>query len=171
MYGGVGLAVLEITLEFLFTKKVHTLSKFNLFLISTLGGISIAFKDGLWFKLQPCFTGVGIGLFLIIRSLGGKGLLLEMMEELYQKVPPEEIVKKMEIHFGALFFVYGIFMAFVAVYGTSGQWVFWKTGGFYITFFIFAIIESFLIRRNMKKMQEQSQYFRSVLKSTSPKED
>lgn len=149
------LAVLELALEKVFVKKIHTISLFNFFLILFLGGLSLIGDEGIWFKLQPSFTGVGVGLFIFMQKLRGKSLFQDLMNEMPQKNNlPEDLMKTMELHIGCLFGVYGIFMAFVALYLETGQWVFFKTIGFYITFFIFLIGEMIFLRRSLKKRAE-----------------
>jgi len=168
---GVGLilAVIEIIIEKVFTKHVHTLSKFNFFLILFLGGISLLGDDGIWFKLQPLFTGIGISGFMIYRLIRGKGLLFEMMEIMPEDKPrpPEFIVQALEKHVAAFFLLYGFFMGGLAIWGTTDQWMFFKTIGLYIVFFVFLIVEMFLIRRAVAKFHRAQQQA-ELLKNTGP---
>ena len=155
--GGLILAILEIGVEYFYTKHVHTLSKFNFFLILGLGGISLLGDEGIWFKLQPMFTGVGISLFLFYRLfIRGEGLLVEMGHSMHEgKVAlPDFILDKMERDLAFLFFVYGSFMGVVAWRGSTDQWLFFKTVGFYIVFFLFAIIEVLLMRKSLKAFSQ-----------------
>lgn len=158
--GGLILSILEISLEYYFTKHVHTMSKFNFFLILFLGALSILGDDGIWFKLQPAFTGVGIASFLIYRLSLGKGMLIEMMDSMPNKAPiPEFIINSMEKHVAALFMLYGLFMVTVALWMSTDRWLFFKTIGFYIIFGIFMVFEMILIRLKMKK------YFENIKKA------
>ncbi|MDC1175648.1 septation protein IspZ, partial [Bacteriovoracaceae bacterium] len=127
--GGLALAVLEMILEKIFTKHVHGISKFNFYLILVLGGLSLIGDEGIWFKLQPSFTGVGIGLFIFFKLKFGEGLLQEMAKSLDKPIPPGGFFKTIETHMGLLFFFYGLFMAYVAINLTTGQWLFYKTAG------------------------------------------
>ncbi len=61
LIGGLVLATVEILLEKIFTKHVHAISKFNFYLVVVLGGIAFIGQEGIWFKLQPFFTGVLMG--------------------------------------------------------------------------------------------------------------
>lgn len=151
--GGLALAILEMILEKVFTKHVHGISKFNFFLILGLGGLSLLGDEGIWFKLQPCFTGVGIGLFIFFKLKFGSGLLEEMAKSLDRPIPPGDLFKTMELHMGLLFFFYGLFMAYVAFNFSTGQWVFYKTIGFYIAFAIFFVLELIYIRYKAKQLQ------------------
>lgn len=162
--GGLILAVIEVVIEKIFTKHVHTISKFNFFLIAFLGGISLLGDDGVWFKLQPFFTGLGMSAFMFYRLMRGKGLLLEMIESMPNKkniVLPDFIFISMEWHLSFFLLGYGIFMAVLAISGTTGQWAFFKTAGFYIVSFVFMIVEFILIRGKMKKLKSQEMLFQS----------
>ncbi len=151
--GGLILAIIEVILEKIFTNHVHTISRFNFFLILFLGGLSFLGEDGIWFKLQPCFTGIVMGSFFVYKVIRGKGLMQEMIED-YQfnkkTLPPKHVLKKLELHTGILLFIYGIFMGGVAIYAPTGYWIFFKTGGFYIVFLLFMVVEMIFIRRDIK---------------------
>jgi len=166
--GGLALAVLEISFEYFYTKHVHTLSKFNFFLILFLGGLSLIGDEGIWFKLQPAFTGVGIAAFMVFRLARGNGLMLEMMESFPNKPQvPDFIFKTMEKHMVALFGGYGLFMVFVALKLNTDHWLFFKTAGFYLAFGLFAVFEMVYMRLQIKKWHKNQQYAQ-VLKSMKP---
>ena len=152
--GGLALSVLELSLEYIFTKHLHTLSKFNFGLILFLGGISLLGDEGIWFKLQPAITGVVIGGFLLFKVLKGKGFFVEMMESMDKENIPTELIKPMEIHVAILFSVYGLFMAYVAFYFSTDRWLFFKTIGFYIVFAFFLFGEFIYLRWKVKKVAE-----------------
>ena len=86
--GGLALAILEISAEKIFIKHVHTISKANFFLILFLGGLSLLGDEGVWFRLQPAITGVGISSFMFYRLKIGKGLLEEFLGGLPLKSKP-----------------------------------------------------------------------------------
>lgn len=165
--GGLILAIAEIIFEKIYTKHVHTMSKFNFFLILFLGVLSLVGDEGVWFRLQPAFTGVGISAFLIYRLNVGEGMLWEMMESMNQKNrPPQFIMKDMEKHIACLFFLYGIFMAFVAVYAKTDLWLFWKTIGFYIVFIIFMVVEMFWMRKKIKQSLKNQMIANELLRES-----
>lgn len=165
--GGFCLALLEILLEKICTKHVHALSKFNFFLIIFLGVISFGEEDGLWFKLQPCLTGLGIGGYLLVRLYHGKSLMNEMLTSMGKQLPFEGIMEKMEIHLGIFFILYGLFMAGVAFFTSTGTWLFFKTAGFYLVTFVFFIAE-FLYTRFQIKRSIMNQQKAKVLQRFSP---
>ncbi len=149
------LAVVELIGEKIFTGKLHTLSVFNFFLIAFLGGISLIGNDGIWFKLQPAFTGIGIAGFLIFGVLKRKGLLLEMLEDMGK---PTEHVRpamfaRLEKHLAAFFGLYGLWMVGVAIRASTDTWLFFKTIGFYLAFGFFLIFEWWDMRRQVRKYQ------------------
>ncbi len=151
LIGGIILGTLELTLEKIFTKHIHALSKMNFFLIIGLGSISLLAADGIWFKLQPCFTGVVMGTIFFINNTKGKSYFYEIMESMNNQNLPKPYIMMLEKHMGIFLFFYGLFMAAVAFNLNTSQWLFWKTGGFYIAFFIFSIFDIVYIRKRIKK--------------------
>lgn len=147
LIGGIILGILEMILEKYFTGHVHTLSKVNIALIVVLGVISLIAKEGVWFRLQPTFTGIGISSFLIYKKLQGHSLMLDMLKDMGQ-VPPlsDETYKIMEWHMTLFLIAFAAWMARVAIYETTATWLFWKTGGFYIAFGAFMVLEMVYLR-------------------------
>lgn len=147
LVGGILLGGIEILLEKKFSGHVHTLSKLNIALIVFLGGISLLAKEGIFFKLQPTFTGVSIALYLVYKKLRNESLMLEMMKDLNQRPPmPEAFYKTLEWHLGLFLLTFAAFMVWVAMRESTATWLFWKTAGFYIAFGGFMVIEVFYIR-------------------------
>lgn len=162
LLGGLALAVVEIVLEKIFTKHIHKLSLFNLCLILFLGGLSLLGDEGIWFKLQPFFTGVVIGSLLLYSSFKGKGLMWETLEGLNRPLPPKEVWGNMEKRFSLFFILYGIFMGAVALTMDTGKWLFFKTAGFYIVSIAYCLVEVVLMRRRMIRWV-QNQHKKAVL--------
>lgn len=150
LIGGLILAVLEMTLEWLFTKHIHTLSKFNFFLILILGSIALIAKEGIWFKLQPAFTGVLMGGYLLYRCLKSKGLMLEMMEQMNNKNMNPIVISILEKNVAIFLILYGLFMVPIAFMASTSKWLFFKTAGFYIATLVFFIMNMLYIRRKLK---------------------
>lgn len=153
--GGIILGIIEMILEKYFTGSVHTLSKVNIVLIVILGVISLIAKEGVWFRLQPTFTGIGISGFLIYKKMIGHSLMLDMLKDMGQ-VPPlsENTYKIMEWHMTVFLLLFAAFMAKVAVYETTATWLFWKTGGFYIAFGAFMVLEMVYLRFVLRRKAE-----------------
>ena len=147
LIGGIVLGIIEMILEKYFTGYVHTLSKVNISLIVILGVISLLAKEGVWFRLQPTFTGVGVAGFLIYKKLQGHSLMLDMIKDMGQIPPlPEATYKLMEWHLTLFLLGFAAFMAKIAIYESTGTWIFWKTGGFYIAFGGFMAVEMIYLR-------------------------
>jgi intracellular septation protein len=160
--GGLALAILEIALERIFTKHVHKISIFNFVLILFLGGLSLLGDEGVWFKLQPFFTGLFMGGFITFKAFRGKGFMYEMLETFNPNPPPEPVWAPIERRLGLFLLVYGCFMGSLALWGTTDQWTFFKTIGFYIVFTILMVIEGFFMRKRMKDyFAEQQELLRS----------
>lgn len=171
LLGGLLLAFIELSFEWFFCKKLHTLSKVNFYLILFLGGISLLGDDGIWFKLQPAFSGICIGGFLTYKWLKDESLMYEMMISLNTKNPaPEFIVKMLEKHVSIFFILYGLFMGAVAFTFSTDVWIFFKTLGFYLIFFIFFIFEVIYMRILIRKV-EKNNYSRMILNSMRQSND
>lgn len=153
--GGTLLSILEISLEKLITKHVHKISWFNFFLIVGLGGISLLGDDGIWFRLQPCFTGVVMGIIIWWNLKKGKGLMEEMIALNQPQQNSHTDVRMLENHLAYFMFAYGIFMGFVAYYFSTGRWLFFKTIGFYISASIFMLFEFIYLLKKKKQQQEK----------------
>lgn len=155
LIGGILLGVIEMLLEKKFTGHVHTLSKLNIALVVILGGISLIAKEGVFFKLQPTFTGIALASYLVFKKIKKQSLMVEMLNDMKQKPPlPDEIYKIMEWHMCLFLIGFAAFMAYVALKETTATWLFWKTGGFYIVFGGFMVLEMVYIQwysRRLKK--------------------
>ena len=155
LIGGVCLGVVEMILEKKISGHVHTLSKLNLLLIVVLGGISFIAREGIFFKLQPTFTGIALGTFLIFKKIKNQSLMLEMLNDMKQRPPlPEIFYKKIELHLSLFLLGFALFMAWVALSLSTANWLFWKTGGFYLAFGGFMIFEMVYIRFFMKEIKK-----------------
>ncbi|AYF45438.1 intracellular septation protein A [Halobacteriovorax sp. BALOs_7] len=158
--GGLSLAILEIAFEKIFFKHIHSISKLNFVIILILGPISLIGKDGVWFKLQPFFTGIFLSSFLIFNLKRGKSLMLTMMKDMEKKVPmPEFIMEKIEYHLAFFLLINGIFMGYLAIYETTSTWAFFKSIGFYLVFLVFLVAEIFVIRKLFKKYMLEKMNF------------
>jgi len=149
---GLGLSVVEVSVEKWLNGHVHALSKLNFGIIVFLGLLAIFAKEGIWFKLQPTFTGVICGVWLSLNQKKGKTFLLEMMKDMGKSWPfPEEWLRSFEIHVIIFMFSYATFMAYWSFFGTTAQWAFWKTGGQYLCFGTFMALEFWWLRRKVKR--------------------
>jgi intracellular septation protein len=155
LIGGIALSVAEILFEKIYIGHVHQLSKFNFFLIVALGGFSLMEEDGVWFKFQPALSLWAVAAYMFLKILKGGSFIREMMAEAKPEapMPPEIIFKSMERNMVILFLVYGLWMAWLAIWGTTSMWVFSKTGGFFIVLALFLPIQFLANRKILKKEQ------------------
>jgi intracellular septation protein len=152
LIGGIALGLLEMALEKKLTGHVHTLSKLNVALIVVLGSVSLMAKEGVWFRLQPTFTGIAIAGFLVYKKIRKQSLMVEMLRDFKQTPPlPSEFYAQLEWHLCLFLIAFALFMAHVAVNLSTSTWVFWKTGGFYIVFGIFMVGEMIFLRHKLRK--------------------
>lgn len=155
LVGGMILGLLEMGFEKKFTGHVHTLSKLNVALILILGGIALVAKEGVWFKLQPTLTGLSIAGFLLYQKFRGQSLMLQMLTDMKRPVPlPSHVYKILEWHLTIFLVLFAFFMAHVAIYQSTANWLFWKTAGFYIVFAGFMFVEIFYLRWYLRRMRK-----------------
>ena len=153
LIGGIVLGLIEMAIEKKFSGHVHTLSKLNISLVVVLGVISIIAKEGLWFKLQPTLTGVAVACFFIYKKFKKESLIYQMLVDMKtpaNRMLPEEVYGMMEWHLCVFLIAFAGWMAYVAISMPTSSWIFWKTGGFYIAFIPFMIVEMFFIRTRLK---------------------
>ncbi len=153
LIGGIVLGLIEMALEKKFTGHVHTLSKLNISLIVVLGVISLIAKEGIWFKLQPTMTGIAVSCFFIYKKMKNESLIHQMLVDMKtpeNRMLPVHIYEVMEWHLCVFLFTFAIWMAWVTFKMTTAQWLFWKTGGFYIAFVPFMLVEMIYIRSVLK---------------------
>ncbi len=153
LIGGIVLGLIEMALEKKFTGHVHTLSKLNISLIVVLGIISLIAKEGIWFKLQPTMTGIAIAIFFIYKKMMNESLIHQMLVDMKtpeNRMLPEHVYGVMEWHLCLFLFGFAIWMGWVTFKMTTAEWLFWKTGGFYIAFIPFMLLEMIYIRSILK---------------------
>ena len=153
LMGGIILGVLEMILEKKFTGHVHTLSKLNISLIVVLGVVSLIAKEGIWFKLQPTMTGVAVAGFFLYKKIRNESLIHQMLVDMktpQNRILPQQVYSMMEWHLCLFLLGFAAWMAHVALTKPTTTWLFWKTGGFYIAFIPFMLVEMFLIRSRLK---------------------
>lgn len=151
--GGLLLSVLEMALEWFFTKHIHTLSKFNFFLILILGAIALIAHEGIWFKLQPCFTGLIMGSYLFYKNRKNESLMYEMMMAMKNDNMSKEVLFFLEKNLSIFLIIYGFFMAGIAILASTDTWLFFKTIGFYIISILFFAVQLFYLKRKMRRIQ------------------
>lgn len=155
LIGGILIGIIEMLLEKKISGHVHTLSKLNLILIIVLGGISLVAKEGLFFKLQPTFTGLALSSYLFFKKFKNESLMIEMLKDLKQKPPmPDIFYKKMEWHLCLFLIAFAFFMVWITLMETTTVWLFWKTGGFYIAFGTFMIFELIYLKRFVRSLHK-----------------
>ena len=110
-------------------------------------------NEGIWFKLQPFFTGLLMGGYLLYRILKKESLMVEMMKSMHSQSMPDEIIIFIERNMSVFLISYGFFMGFIALNFPTETWLFFKTGGFYIVTIIFFIIQMVFIRKRIKGLQ------------------
>ena len=97
LMAGMGLAILEISVEKIFLQTVHKISWLNFYLIFILGSLSLLGDEGIWFKLQPCLTGIGVGGVILYFRYKGKSLWQDLLQEMNPaRMPPPWLIQQVQ---------------------------------------------------------------------------
>jgi len=150
LVGGGLLAILEMLFEWIYSKHIHIVSKLNFFLIIILGGVAFFADEGIWFRLQPAFTGVLMGGYLLYRYYKKDSLMHQMMKDMDRDIVPKNVISLVEKNMAFFLLGYGFFMCFVAFNLSTDKWLFFKTIGFYFSALIFLVIQMILMRRSLR---------------------
>lgn len=155
LIGGIILGILEMLFEKKFTGHVHTLSRLNLSLIVVLGVISLIAQEGIWFKMQPTLTGISLASYLVYKKIKGESLMIQTLIDMNQKPPlPVEVYKMLEWHLALFLIGFAFFMMHIALNRPTATWLFWKTGGFYIAFGGFLVVEMIFLAIYFRRKQK-----------------
>lgn len=158
LVGGILLSIAEIIFEKIYSKHVHQLSKFNFFLIITLGGFSLMEENGIWFKLQPSLSLWAVAIYMGLKLKKGSGFFREMLIEMRPDAihPPDFIMKSMEQNIVIMFAFYGLLMGVLAIWFSTSTWAFFKTAGLFVVMGIFMVIQMVLNKRAIKKVMNKT---------------
>lgn len=153
MIFGVG----EIIFELVKYKKVSTITWIGNALILLMGGISLVFADGIWFKLQPAIFEGFFASFLWMSLIMNKNFLLMIAEKQGQSIP--EFLKK---KFDGICFRLGLFFAihtglaiWAALAWSTTNWALLKGVGLMLSFIIYLLLEGFYLRTKLKKPDDE----------------
>ena len=81
--------------------------------------------------------------------------MVDMLKDMKQQnLMPEVIYKTMEWHMCLFLIGFAIFMAYIALKETTATWLFWKTGGFYIVFGAFMVVEMIYIQWTVRRLKK-----------------
>lgn len=126
-------------------KKLDRLALLDTLLLTVLGGISIGFKNDLFFKLKPGFIGI---IFCGLLAYAGffssayiRGMTSRFMPE--GKLNDQQI-KLMQKNMQILFYLFGVhtlLVFYAALYMSKAAWAFISGGLFYILFGIYFLAE------------------------------
>lgn len=144
----------EIIFELIKYKKVNNLTWIGNGMLLLLGGISLVFNDGLWFKLQPALFEFGFFIFLMGSWILKKPFLRLMIEKQNPDAP--EIVKnlmnQMTFRLSLFFLFHALLATWAALHWTSEAWALLKGIGLTISLIIYMICE--VIWLKIKKPQK-----------------
>jgi len=145
----------EIIYEYVTVKKVSTITWIGNGLILGLGGISLVFNEGIWFKLQPAILEFGFFVFLLGSWLMKKPFLKLMIEKQNPEAP--DFVKAqlsgMTLRLSFFMLAHALLATWAALYWTTEAWVFLKGIGLTVSMVIYMALEILWARLKLKKKE------------------
>lgn len=155
LIAGMVFGVGEIIYEYVTVKKVSTITWIGNGLILGLGGISLVFNEGIWFKLQPAILEYGFFVFLIGSWVMKKPFLKLMIEKQNPDAP--DFVKArlsgMTLRLSFFMLAHALLATWAAFYWTTEAWVFLKGIGLTVSMVIYMALEILWARQKLKKKE------------------
>lgn len=153
LIAGLIFGVGEIIYELVRYKKVSTTTWIGNGLLLGLGGISLFFNDGIWFKLQPAIMEFGMFGFLLISWMMKKPFLKIMAEKQNPEMP--EILKEnlsgITFRLSFFFLIHAVIATYAAMYWSTEAWALLKGIGLTVTMILYMVIEMFWIRSKVRR--------------------
>lgn len=155
---GMAFGVGEIVWERLRYGKVETITWAGTVLLVLFGGVALATREGIWFKLQPALLQAAMGLGLLGTVVVRRPFLVLLAEQqgALAGLPPERRAFFLGA-FGSLTFRLALFLgaqaaftAWMALSWPTRAWAGWKGIGLPLTLFLYLGIEGLWFRRKVR---------------------
>ena len=155
LIAGMVFGVGEIIYEYVTVKKVSTITWIGNGLILGLGGISLIFNEGLWFKLQPAILEFGFFVFLLGSWIMKKPFLQLMIEKQNPDTP--DFVKAqlggMTLRLSFFMLAHSLIATWAAFYWSTEAWVILKGIGLTVSMVVYMVLEILWARLKIKKKE------------------
>ena len=155
LVAGMVFGVGEIIYEWVTVRKVSMITWTSNGLILGLGGISLIFNEGLWFKLQPAILEFGFFIFLLGSWIMKKPFLQLMIEKQNPDAPDFVKAQLSGMTFRLSFFmlVHALIATWAAFYWSTEAWVMLKGIGLTVSMVVYMVFEILWARFKMKKKE------------------
>lgn len=151
----VGFGLFELFFTYL---KTHHFEKFiflDIGLLTLLAGVSIVFKDDIFFKLKPAFIEIVFAVLIAVSVFGSKNIVLEMSKRYMKDVRiTSDMGSKMNRSLKTIFYIILVHIALVvyaAFFMSKEAWGFISGVLFYLIFVGYFLIEILRARISRKK--------------------
>lgn len=162
LIGGMAFGVFEILYEWKSRGKVEALTWAGNLLILILGGVSLWFKDGIWFKLQPALIAFLLGTVLFSSVLADRPLMFEMARRQQEILMSgrglaPEVEAKLKRALSGLTGRLALFLwiqagigLWAALYAKTHVWAAIKGVGFTASLVVYLVVETLLLRYRIR---------------------
>lgn len=152
LIAGMVFGVSEIVYELFKYKKVSTLTWIGNGMLLVLGGISLIFSDGIWFKLQPALFELGFFIFMLGSWLIRKPFLVSIVEKQNPEAPTflKASLSGMTFRMSFFFLAHAVLATWAAFYWSTEAWALLKGVGLTVSMIVYMVLEIFWARWKMK---------------------
>jgi len=159
---------LECTYEYIRYRRIQSLTLLSTAFIVVLGSLGLWLDQGAFFKFQPVIMELIFVGILLWGGRGGMPLLLKLAVKTQPKVfnqtpvpgkeaqhlalmeKQKQLMQRLTRHLIAVLIIHSGVLAYLALYGTTGQWAFWKGIGFNVFLLFWMACEIIQIRMKAK---------------------
>lgn len=146
--------ILEMAWTFIRDRSIDRFILLDTGLIVALGGVSLALRNDIFFKLKPALIEVIFCLILGISAFSSVNILALMSRRYMKQMQLEEAhMQQMRRFARTLFYIFlghTILIVYSAFFWSRKAWAFVSGGLFYILFGVFFIVEFLKMRRTRK---------------------
>lgn len=139
----------ELAYEKIKLKKISKLTLFSNLLIFILGGVSIFFQEGIWFKLQPAILEVFMAFFLWGTTFSKTPFLAEMAFKQNPNLPlaMRPFLEGVNWRLGIFFFIQSLLAVWAAFAWSTTAWAFLKGIGLTVSMILYMVIEMLIYKK------------------------
>lgn len=143
----------EIIYELIRYRKVSTLTWIGNLLLLFLGGISLVFNDGIWFKLQPAMIEAGMFLFLFGTWVLKKPFLVVVIEKQNPAAPDfiKQRLSGMTFRLSLFMLVHAVIATWAAFAWSTEAWALLKGIGLIASMIVYLAVEILYTRYIINK--------------------
>jgi len=159
----IGASVLQVGWLMSRRRRVEPVHWITLVVIVVFGGLTLLFRNATFIKWKPTIVNAILGAVILGSQVAGKRPAIQMLLSSQLRLP-EEVWRRLNLHWGIFFFALAALNVYVAFfYGRSlpeevrtSHWVNFKVFGLFGLTILFTIVEMLGISKHLKAMEAEA---------------